>query len=54
MKPQQAGEQAVRLLLVEDDRETSAFVTRALEERGYDVETSFSGTDGLARAEAND
>ncbi|HVV27493.1 MAG TPA: response regulator transcription factor [Rhizomicrobium sp.] len=44
----------MRLLLVEDDRETSAFVTRALEERGYDVETSFSGTDGLARAEAND
>lgn len=54
MKPQPAGKRAVKLLLIEDDRETSAFVARALQERGYEVETSFNGTEGLSKADAEE
>lgn len=53
MKRQQTGKRTLRLLLIEDDRETSAFVTEALEGRGYEVERSFDGADGLAMAEAD-
>lgn len=44
----------MKLLLIEDDRETSAFVARALQERGYEVETSFNGTEGLSKADAEE
>lgn len=44
----------MKLLLIEDDRETSAFVSSALQQRGYEVETAFDGHDGLSRADAGD
>jgi two-component system OmpR family response regulator len=54
MKPQLAGTHALRLLLIEDDQETSTFVAQALEGRGYEVELAFNGADGLVMAEADD
>lgn len=40
----------MRVLLIEDDRETCAFVAQALRDRGHDVATAFDGADGLASA----
>lgn len=48
--PGQEDRRALKLLLIEDNRETSAFVSHALETRGYRVETCFDGNDGLAKA----
>lgn len=44
----------MKLLLIEDDRETATFVARALEDRGYEVETVFDGSSGLDRALASE
>jgi two-component system OmpR family response regulator len=38
---------AVRILLVEDDTETAAYVTRGLEEAGHVVDRAADGQDGL-------
>lgn len=54
MTQQRPRKRTLRLLLIEDDRETSAFVAQALEGRGYEVERTFDGTNGLAMAEAGD
>jgi two-component system OmpR family response regulator len=54
IKPQLLGTHALKLLLIEDDRETSTFVAQALEGRGYEVERAFNGADGLAMAESDD
>jgi two-component system OmpR family response regulator len=54
MRRQQLRNRAVKLLLIEDDRETATFVAEALEDRGYAVEQAFDGTDGLARADSDD
>ncbi len=44
----------MRLLLVEDDHETSEFVVRALEERGFQVEPVFDGKEGYTRANSSE
>jgi two-component system OmpR family response regulator len=54
MNRQPAGNRAVKLLLIEDDRETAAFVAQVLQDRGYEVECAFDGTTGLALAEAGE
>jgi len=53
MNLQTAGNHIVKLLLIEDDRETAAFVAQALEDRGHDVETVSDGSAGLERALAD-
>jgi two-component system OmpR family response regulator len=40
------------ILVIEDDDETAGEIASALTDRGYHVERSASGTDGLARARA--
>jgi two-component system OmpR family response regulator len=45
-----AGKSTLKLLLIEDDRETAIFVAQALEDRGYEVETVSDGSAGLERA----
>jgi two-component system OmpR family response regulator len=50
MSPQSKGSRRLKILLIEDDRETSAFITEALQDRGFDVDTTFDGMDGLRRA----
>jgi two-component system OmpR family response regulator len=44
----------LRLLLIEDDRETSAFVAQALQSRGHQVEAVSDGSAGLAKAESTE
>jgi two-component system OmpR family response regulator len=53
MNLQTAENHIVKLLLIEDDRETAAFVAQALEDRGHDVETVSDGSAGLERALAD-
>ena len=40
----------MKLLLIEDDKRTSEFVLKGLEQAGYAVETAFDGADGLLKA----
>lgn len=54
MSAQQAGKRILRLLLIEDDRETSAFVAEALQNGGYRVETVYDGNEGLSIADSED
>jgi two-component system OmpR family response regulator len=51
---QAAVNRSFKLLLIEDDRETSAFVAQVLRERGYEVECAFDGSVGLVLAEAGE
>ena len=44
---------AIRVLIVEDDVEVNAHLTNSLREQGYVVETTHSGSEGLALAENN-
>jgi two-component system OmpR family response regulator len=41
------GERIVRILLVEDDAETAAYIARGLEEAGHVVDRAVDGQDGL-------
>jgi two-component system, OmpR family, response regulator len=43
-----------RILIVEDDPETSAYLRKGLSESGYTTETASSGRDGLFLATGND
>ena len=38
---------SVRILLIEDEKKTSAFIVKGLEEAGYHVETARDGETGL-------
>jgi two-component system OmpR family response regulator len=40
----------MKILLVEDDKETASHIVYALRAQGHEVEESVNGTDGLARA----
>ncbi len=40
----------MRILVVEDDRETAGFVARGLQEEGHSVDLADNGRDGLVRA----
>ena len=40
----------MKILVVEDEREASAFIAQGLSEHGYTVEVACSGTEGLAAA----
>jgi len=40
----------VKVLVIEDDTETAAYVTRGLEEQGHCVDVAANGSDGLALA----
>jgi two-component system OmpR family response regulator len=40
----------MKILLVEDDRETAANIVHTLESQGHEVELSLNGTDGAVRA----
>lgn len=42
-----------RILIVEDDTEVNAHLTRSLQENGYAVESTHSGSEGLALAQKN-
>lgn len=42
----------MRVLLVEDDRESARYLTEGLTEHGHSVEVAHTGTDGLERANA--
>src|ERR1700677_3311432 len=42
----------MKILLIEDDRETSAHIVYALNKEGHDVELSHDGCEGLAKARA--
>lgn len=44
---------AIRVLVVEDDAEVNAHITKSLTEQGYQVETTMNGSDGLALAQKN-
>jgi two-component system, OmpR family, response regulator len=45
-----AGEDRVKVLLIEDDHETVAFISRGLREHGHTVDPAADGRDGLFRA----
>jgi two-component system OmpR family response regulator len=45
---------ALKLLLVEDDRETATFIVKAFEDRGYAVKQAFDGTNGLGMADTGE
>jgi two-component system OmpR family response regulator len=45
-----AKEEALRLLVVEDDADTLDFITRGLEEAGHSVERAADGREGLFKA----
>jgi len=45
-----AGRKAMKILLIEDDREMAADIALTLRANGHDVETSADGRDGAARA----
>jgi len=45
---------AMRVLLVEDDPDTSAYIVKGLEEEGHTIDHLADGCDGLARAMADD
>jgi DNA-binding response OmpR family regulator len=47
-----AGEQSVRLLLVEDDRKAARVLSRGLEEEGFVVDVTHAGNEAESRAEA--
>jgi DNA-binding response OmpR family regulator len=47
-----AGEQRVRILLVEDDRKAARVLSRGLEEEGFVVDVTHAGDEGESRAEA--
>lgn len=47
------GKTWVRLLLIEDDRETADAIAAALSKQGHDVETRADGAEGLALAQAS-
>ena len=40
----------MRILVVEDDRETAAYITQGFAEEGHVVETLADGRDGLTQA----
>jgi two-component system, OmpR family, response regulator len=42
----------MRVLIIEDDRETAQFLLKALRESGHSAEVAHDGEDGLAQAEA--
>lgn len=44
----------MRVLLIEDDRDTAAYVVKGLEEEGHTIDHLADGRDGLARAMADD
>ena len=44
----------MRVLLVEDDPDTSAYIVKGLEEEGHTIDHLADGCDGLARAMADD
>ncbi|WP_333794405.1 winged helix-turn-helix domain-containing protein [Hyphomicrobium sp.] len=44
----------MRVLLIEDDRDTAAYVVKGLEEEGHTIDHLVDGRDGLARAMADD
>lgn len=44
----------MRILLVEDDRETAGYVARGLKDVGHDVRVAHDGRDGLVRASAEE
>jgi two-component system OmpR family response regulator len=44
----------LRLLLIEDDRETAGHVVHALQGQGHEVDTAHDGVDGLARARSGE
>jgi two-component system OmpR family response regulator len=44
----------MRILLIEDDKETAAYLRTGLEEEGFLVSTSFDGRDGLFQASTGD
>lgn len=44
---------AIRVLVVEDDAEVNAHITKSLAEQGYQVDTTMSGSEGLALAQKN-
>ena len=43
----------IRVLVVEDDAEVNAHITKSLREQGYQVDTTMSGSEGLALAQKN-
>lgn len=43
----------IRILVVEDDPEVNAYIGKSLRDQGYIVETTHSGSEGLALAEKN-
>ncbi len=49
-KPTMAGH---RILVVEDDAEVNAYITKSLRAEGYDVSTATNGNDGLKLAQTN-
>jgi two-component system, OmpR family, response regulator len=44
----------LKILLVEDDRETATYVARGLNDEGHDVVIAHDGRDGLSRASAEE
>lgn len=53
MSEEKSNIAAIRVLVVEDDAEVNAHITKSLREHGYHVETTHSGSEGLALAEKN-
>src|SRR5260221_5393127 len=47
------GEGMARVLVIEDDRQTSAEIAAALGDPGFDVECAYNGRDGLLKATAD-
>jgi len=43
----------MRILLVEDERKVASFIKRGLKEKGYAVDVSYDGEEGLFMAESN-
>lgn len=54
MRRQRMENRALKLLLVEDDRETATFIVKAFEDRGYAVKQAFDGTNGLGMADTGE
>ena len=44
----------MRILVIEDDRETANYLVKAMGEAGHVADSAFDGEDGLARARAED
>ena len=49
---QETGRRMARVLVIEDDRRSSAEIAAALGDHGFDVECAYTGRDGLLKATA--